>query len=82
MLKEEVDLVFPLIDVAETGQIDKKAMMEWVVNFYSLSNIPKLDSITSLFYLFPIRHQFYCILVLNYIRWDEISGVSEIRLSR
>lgn len=31
MLKEEVDLVFPLIDVAEMGQIDKKALTEWVV---------------------------------------------------
>lgn len=31
MIKEEVDLVFPLIDVAETGQIDRKALTEWVV---------------------------------------------------
>lgn len=32
MLKEEVDFVFPLIDVADTGQIDRKALTEWVVN--------------------------------------------------
>lgn len=31
MLKEEVDLVFPLVDVAETGHIDRKALTEWVV---------------------------------------------------
>ncbi|KAL1834527.1 mechanosensitive ion channel protein 10 isoform X2 [Daucus carota subsp. sativus] len=35
MLKEEVDLVFPLIDVAEMGQIDKKALTEWVVKVYN-----------------------------------------------
>ncbi|KAM7493508.1 hypothetical protein LguiB_028117 [Lonicera macranthoides] len=34
MIKEEVDLVFPLIDVAETGQIDMKALTEWVVKVY------------------------------------------------
>ncbi|CAI9773158.1 unnamed protein product [Fraxinus pennsylvanica] len=30
MIKEEVDLVFPMIDVANTGQIDKKTLTEWV----------------------------------------------------
>ncbi|XP_074335495.1 mechanosensitive ion channel protein 10-like isoform X2 [Apium graveolens] len=35
MIKEEVDYVFPLIDVAETGQIDKKALTEWVVKVYN-----------------------------------------------
>lgn len=32
MIREEVEVVFPLIDVAETGKIDKKALMEWVVS--------------------------------------------------
>lgn len=36
MIKEEVDYVFPLIDVAETGRIDKKALTEWVVRLYPL----------------------------------------------
>lgn len=31
MLKEEVELVFPLIDVGETGQINRKTLTEWVV---------------------------------------------------
>ncbi|KAM0025808.1 hypothetical protein Hdeb2414_s0021g00578961 [Helianthus debilis subsp. tardiflorus] len=30
MIKEEVDVVFPLIDVADTGQIDRKTLTEWV----------------------------------------------------
>ncbi|KAK6118332.1 hypothetical protein DH2020_047903 [Rehmannia glutinosa] len=31
MIKEEVEYVFPMIDVAETGQIDRKALTDWVV---------------------------------------------------
>lgn len=31
MIKEEVDLVFPLFEGAETGRIDKKALADWVV---------------------------------------------------
>ncbi|CAI9755747.1 unnamed protein product [Fraxinus pennsylvanica] len=34
MIKEEVELVFPIIDVAETGQIDMKTLTEWVVKVY------------------------------------------------
>ncbi|XP_076888562.1 mechanosensitive ion channel protein 10-like [Bidens hawaiensis] len=34
MIKEEVDVVFPLIDVAEKGQIDRKTLTEWVVKVY------------------------------------------------
>ncbi|XP_057776325.1 mechanosensitive ion channel protein 10-like [Salvia miltiorrhiza] len=34
MLKEEVDIVFPMIDVGETGKIDRKALTEWVVKVY------------------------------------------------
>ncbi|PSR93615.1 Mechanosensitive ion channel protein [Actinidia chinensis var. chinensis] len=34
MIKEEVDLVFPLFEGSETGQIDKKALMDWVVKIY------------------------------------------------
>ncbi|XP_073139276.1 mechanosensitive ion channel protein 10-like isoform X2 [Henckelia pumila] len=34
MIKEEVDVVFPMIDVAETGQIDRKVLTEWVVKVY------------------------------------------------
>uniref|UniRef100_M1CXG5 Mechanosensitive ion channel domain-containing protein n=1 Tax=Solanum tuberosum TaxID=4113 RepID=M1CXG5_SOLTU len=33
MIKEEVDIVLPLIDVADTGQIDRKALTEWVCIF-------------------------------------------------
>ena len=32
MIKEEVDIVFPMIDVGETGKIDRKALTEWVVH--------------------------------------------------
>ncbi|XP_060175524.1 mechanosensitive ion channel protein 10-like isoform X2 [Lycium barbarum] len=34
MIKEEMDIVLPLIDVADTGQIDRKALTEWVVKVY------------------------------------------------
>ncbi|KAL7150837.1 hypothetical protein ABFS83_05G140500 [Erythranthe nasuta] len=34
MIKEEVEFVFPMIDVAETGQIDRKTLTEWVVKVY------------------------------------------------
>nr|GLL37966.1 mechanosensitive ion channel protein 10-like [Ipomoea trifida] len=34
LIKEEVDMVFPMIDVAETGQIDRKTLTEWVVKVY------------------------------------------------
>ncbi|KAK1414128.1 hypothetical protein QVD17_29869 [Tagetes erecta] len=35
MIKEEVDAVFPLIDVADKGQIDRKTLTEWVVKVYN-----------------------------------------------
>lgn len=41
MLREEVEFVFPLIDVAETGQIDRKALTEWVVSSYISSSCSK-----------------------------------------
>ncbi|KAG8381768.1 hypothetical protein BUALT_Bualt05G0007000 [Buddleja alternifolia] len=34
MIKEEVEYVFPMIDVAETGQIDRKALTEWVLKVF------------------------------------------------
>lgn len=34
MIKEEVDLVFPLMDVADTGRIDRKSLMDWVVRSF------------------------------------------------
>lgn len=35
LIKEEVEVVFPMIDVAETGQIDRKTLIEWVVRVTS-----------------------------------------------
>ncbi|KAL4590174.1 hypothetical protein LXL04_003098 [Taraxacum kok-saghyz] len=35
MIKEEVDVVFPMIDVADKGQIDRKTLTEWVVKVYN-----------------------------------------------
>ncbi|KAI7728025.1 hypothetical protein M8C21_006092, partial [Ambrosia artemisiifolia] len=35
MIKEEVDVVFPLIDVADKGQVDRKTLTEWVVKVYN-----------------------------------------------
>ncbi|KAH6761365.1 mechanosensitive channel of small conductance-like 10 [Perilla frutescens var. frutescens] len=35
MIKEEVEVVFPMIDVAETGKIDRKALIEWVLKVYN-----------------------------------------------
>nr|BAK61859.1 mechanosensitive ion channel domain-containing protein [Citrus unshiu] len=34
MIKEEVDLVFPLIEGWENGRIDKKALTNWVLKIY------------------------------------------------
>ncbi|KAG2331812.1 hypothetical protein Bca4012_018687 [Brassica carinata] len=35
MIKEEVDLVLPLIEGAETGKITRKAFTEWVIKVYT-----------------------------------------------
>ncbi|KAJ0677265.1 putative mechanosensitive ion channel MscS, LSM domain superfamily [Helianthus annuus] len=35
MIKEEVDVVFPMIDVADKGQIDRKTLTEWVVKVFN-----------------------------------------------
>ncbi|XP_076898316.1 mechanosensitive ion channel protein 10-like isoform X1 [Bidens hawaiensis] len=35
MIKEEVDIVFPLIDVADKGKVDKKTLTEWVVKVHN-----------------------------------------------
>ncbi|KAK1370626.1 Mechanosensitive ion channel protein [Heracleum sosnowskyi] len=45
MLREEVDFVFPLIDVAETGQVDMKALTEWVLLSYRQNPALKADVI-------------------------------------
>ncbi|KAF8040627.1 hypothetical protein BT93_B2753 [Corymbia citriodora subsp. variegata] len=34
MIKEEVDLIFPLLEGAETGKIDIKSLTNWVVKVY------------------------------------------------
>ncbi|XP_057799691.1 mechanosensitive ion channel protein 10-like isoform X2 [Salvia miltiorrhiza] len=34
MIKEEVEFVFPMIDVAESGKIERKALIEWVLKVY------------------------------------------------
>ena len=39
MIKEEVDLVLPLIDGGETGKITRNAFTEWVVIFKHFSFI-------------------------------------------
>lgn len=38
MISEEVEVVFPMIDLADTGQIDRKTLTEWVVSktFFSI----------------------------------------------
>ncbi|GFS37993.1 mechanosensitive channel of small conductance-like 10 [Actinidia rufa] len=41
MIKEEVDLVFPLFEGSETRQIDKKALMDWVVKIAHALNDTK-----------------------------------------
>ena len=35
MIREEVDIVFPMIDVAEKGKIDRKTLTDWVVKVYN-----------------------------------------------
>lgn len=35
MIKEEVDLVFPLFEGYETGRVDRKALTDWVVRVYN-----------------------------------------------
>ncbi|KAF8040629.1 hypothetical protein BT93_B2755 [Corymbia citriodora subsp. variegata] len=34
MIKEEVDLIFPLLEGAETGKIGRKSLTDWVVKVY------------------------------------------------
>ncbi|EPS58727.1 hypothetical protein M569_16084, partial [Genlisea aurea] len=34
MIKEEVEFVFPMIDVTDSGKIDRKSLTEWVVPVY------------------------------------------------
>ncbi|KAH7523866.1 mechanosensitive ion channel protein 10 [Ziziphus jujuba] len=34
MIKEEVDLVFPMFEGAETGKIDRQALTDWVIKVY------------------------------------------------
>lgn len=48
MIKEEVEFVFPMIDVAETGMIDRKALIEWVVSFLSKARIVCFARLTCL----------------------------------
>jgi hypothetical protein len=47
MIKEEVDLVFPLLGGGETGRIDRKDLTDWVVRQF----------------LFQFGLQFFCCLV-------------------
>ncbi|KAL6212249.1 hypothetical protein ACLB2K_017470 [Fragaria x ananassa] len=35
MIEEEVELVWPLIDVAMTGKVDRKTLTDWVVKIYT-----------------------------------------------
>ncbi|CAH1419475.1 unnamed protein product [Lactuca virosa] len=35
MIREEVDIVFPMIDVAEKGKIDRKTLTDWVVKVFN-----------------------------------------------
>ncbi|XP_050220243.1 mechanosensitive ion channel protein 10-like [Mercurialis annua] len=35
MISEEVDLVFPLFEASENGQIDRKSLTDWVVKVYN-----------------------------------------------
>ncbi|PRQ28021.1 putative mechanosensitive ion channel MscS [Rosa chinensis] len=35
MIQEEVEFVWPLIDVAMTGQVDRKTLTDWVVKLYT-----------------------------------------------
>lgn len=44
MINEDVELVFRLIDVGETGKIDKRALTDWVVRPFILC-ISSIDSI-------------------------------------
>lgn len=44
MIKEEVELVLPLIEGAETGKISRKAFTEWVVSWNKFG-LPVLEKI-------------------------------------
>ncbi|XP_050220239.1 mechanosensitive ion channel protein 10-like [Mercurialis annua] len=35
MIKEEVDLVFPLLEASENGQIQRKSLTDWVIKVYN-----------------------------------------------
>lgn len=40
MIKEEVDLIFPLLEGHETGHIERKALTDWVVRNFFKTEIP------------------------------------------
>lgn len=42
MIREEVDIVFPLFEGAESGRIERKALTDWVVSYFPLFLSSKL----------------------------------------
>ncbi|KAK4480149.1 hypothetical protein RD792_013207 [Penstemon davidsonii] len=81
MIKEEVELVFPMIDVAETGQIDRKVLIDWVVKVYkgrktlahalndTKTAVRQLDKIVSVI-----------LVVIIIIVWFLLTGIANTKL--
>ncbi|KAK6119645.1 hypothetical protein DH2020_046611 [Rehmannia glutinosa] len=53
MTKEEVEVVFPMIDVAETGQIDRKTLTDWVMI------VEEMNILTTVFLRFDNEKIYY-----------------------
>ncbi|KAL0330657.1 UNVERIFIED_CONTAM: Mechanosensitive ion channel protein 10 [Sesamum angustifolium] len=63
MIKEEVEFVFPMIDVAETGQIDRRTLTDWVVRVYkgrkALMTVEEMNILTTVFLRFDNEKIYY-----------------------
>lgn len=54
MIKEEVDFVFPLFEVVETGNIERKALTDWVVRYFIFA-VVGINRVCFLLLLGPVK---------------------------
>ncbi|KAJ4823825.1 hypothetical protein Tsubulata_035531 [Turnera subulata] len=55
MIKEEVDLVFQLLEASETGRIDRKAMTDWVHPHYRKLSLEMIENAGTMLLLIMLK---------------------------
>ncbi|XP_009798067.1 mechanosensitive ion channel protein 10-like [Nicotiana sylvestris] len=81
LIKEEVDIVFPMIDVAETGQIDRKSFTEWVVKVYQGRRVLADSLIDTKTAVKQLNKAVTCILVVVIIIiWLLLVGIATTKV--